>query len=57
MLAHNVQDYVKHNPFGQTPISDNIPAWNYYSKVIEDVKAREKDWSEWARRNDHNRTC
>lgn len=46
-MAENLQEYVKNHPFGQTPISDENPSWNYYARVIEDTKARRKPWLEW----------
>lgn len=58
-LADNVQDYVGNNPFGQTPISEETPSWNYYARVVDVVKARQKAWSVrwWTPTNAHQRTC
>ncbi|CAJ2648592.1 unnamed protein product [Trifolium pratense] len=42
-MAHNVQEFVKSNPFGQRCIREANPSWGYYLKVIESVKCREND--------------
>lgn len=36
--AENVQKYVEQNPYGQQPITESNPSWNFYRRVIEDVK-------------------
>ncbi|KAL6177989.1 hypothetical protein ACLB2K_049509 [Fragaria x ananassa] len=37
-MAENVQKYVEQNPYGQQPITESNPSWNFYRRVIEDVK-------------------
>ncbi|KAM5570948.1 hypothetical protein ABKV19_011533 [Rosa sericea] len=37
-MAESVQKYVEQNPFGQRPITKSNPSWNFYRRVIEDVK-------------------
>ncbi|XP_062022207.1 uncharacterized protein LOC133738645 [Rosa rugosa] len=37
-MAESVQKYVEQNPFGQQPITKSNPSWNFYRRVIEDVK-------------------
>lgn len=32
--AKDVQKFVEQNPFGQRPISENSPSWDFYLKVI-----------------------
>lgn len=41
-LADNVQEYVRNNPFGQSPITQSHPSWDFY-KVIIDLYGRVGD--------------
>ncbi|KAG6406235.1 hypothetical protein SASPL_133834 [Salvia splendens] len=43
--AENVQEYVKANPFGQSPITEKDQYWSFYSKIItaNSTLPREKD--------------
>ncbi|KAG9156595.1 hypothetical protein Leryth_006576, partial [Lithospermum erythrorhizon] len=34
-MALNVQEYVKQNPYGQDPITENHASWSFYHEVIE----------------------
>ncbi|CAN6585043.1 unnamed protein product [Malus baccata var. baccata] len=36
VYAPNVQEYVKHHPFGQGPITEKAKSWEFYSQVLED---------------------
>ncbi|KAL8151658.1 hypothetical protein V2J09_021466 [Rumex salicifolius] len=32
--ADNVQEFVKENPFGQIPVTNSHPSWDFYSKIF-----------------------
>ncbi|MED6196807.1 hypothetical protein PIB30_050779 [Stylosanthes scabra] len=39
--AENVQEYVASHPFGQDPITEAHPSWNFYHEVTEALKQRQ----------------
>ena len=37
--ADSVQKYVEQNPFGQRPITESNPSWDFYKLVMKVVKS------------------